>query len=170
MEKMEMINNLIKKYEMETGVSFKGDLKLNGRLTRALGRCSMMAEKDLTTGEIISVIPTRIEISKRFLSCATDEEVAEVVAHEYAHYCTTLKVGLHDHDTKEFKEYCRLLKSTSSPNLKLKNQTLCKYSIYCSCCNRMLGAKSNSNARVIKYPNSFTSKCCGASLKIVKNY
>lgn len=167
---MELLRSLIKGFEEKTGVMFTGELKINGRLTRALGRCSALLTRDNKTGLIVKANPISIEISKKFLEVATTEEIISVLAHEFAHYCTYKTVGDHDHDTPTFKKYCEMLDTSHSPSMSTKNKIKNKYDIYCSCCGRFLGEKATAKAGVVKNPKNYKSSCCEATITVRKNF
>lgn len=167
---IELLRTLIKGFEEKAGVKFTVELKINGRLTKSLGRCQAIITQNSITGEITKVNPIGIDISKKFLEIATPEEIIGVLAHEFAHYCTYKKVGLHDHNTLEFTMFCKMLNTTHAPSMSTKNKIRNKYDVYCSCCNKHLLGKTTARAEVIKYPKHYKSKCCNSELKVVKNY
>lgn len=167
---MELLRNLIKGFEEKTGVNFTGELKINGRLTKALGRCKAILTQDTRTGEIIRVNPIGIDINKKFLEIATSEEIIDVLAHEFAHYCTYKTVGEHEHDTPAFKEYCEMLNTSHAPSMSIKNKIRNKYDIYCTCCGEHLASKSTANAGAVKRAQDFRSACCHSPIRVEKNF
>lgn len=167
---MELLINLIKGFEEKTGIKFTGELKINGRLTRALGRCQSIITQDTRTGEIVKVNPIGIEVGKKFLDVATHEEIIDVLAHEFAHYCTYKTFGQHTHDSIEFKKYCKLLDTCHAPSMSIKNKIKSKYSIYCKCCGKLVARKSTANAGAVKRPQDFRSACCGSTIRVEKNF
>lgn len=167
---MELLRTLIKGFEEKTGIEFTGELKINGRLTKALGRCQAMVTQDRRTGEIIKVKPIGIDISKKFLEIATPEEIISVLAHEFAHYCTYQKIGEHNHDSIEFIKFCKMLETSHAPSMSTKNKIKNKYDIYCTCCGKHLGGKTTANAGVVQRPSSYKSGCCKAPVRVVKNF
>lgn len=167
---MELLKSLIKGFEEKTGVKFTGELKTNGRLSRVLGRCRAIVTTDRFTGEIKRVNPVSIEISKKFLEIATYEEMVDVLAHEYAHYCTYKTIGQHNHSTREFVRFCNILGTSQAPSMSTKNKIRKKYEIFCTCCGKFIQSNTNSNARVVKNPNNFKSGCCKAPVRVQKNF
>lgn len=167
---MELLKSLIKNFEEVTGIKFDGQLKINGRLTKVLGKCQAMVTTENSTGRVIKVKPMGIDISKKFLDVATPEEVVDVLAHEFAHYCTYKKVGLHDHRTSEFKMFCKMLDTTHAPSMSTQNKIKNKYDIYCSCCNKHLQGVTTARAGVVKNPQHYKSACCKSEIKVVQNY
>ena len=159
---METLRSLIKGFEEKTGVKFTGEIKINGRLTKALGRCQAIITQDRISGAIKTVNPIGIDISKRFMEVATPEEIIDVLAHEFAHYCTFKTVGEHDHNTLEFKKFCEILGTTHAPSMSTKNKIRKKYDVYCSCCSKHLTSKATANAGVIQNPKRYSSGCCKA--------
>lgn len=167
---MEMLKNLVKSFEEKTGITFTGELKINGRLSRALGRCQAIITHDTRTGKIVKVNPIAIEVSKKFLEVATSEEIIDVLAHEFAHYCTYKTYGQHTHDSIEFIKYCKLLDTCHAPSMSMKNKIKSKYSVYCNCCNKLIARKATGNAGVVKRPHDFLSGCCHSKVRVEKNY
>ena len=167
---MELLRNLIKGFEEKTGIEFKGELKINGRLTRVLGRCQAIVYKNPITGQATEIKPVGIQISKKFLEIATPEEVVGVLAHEYAHYCTYATAGEHDHSNPTFKKYCELLETTHAPSISTKNKIKNKYDIHCSCCGKLIGGKTTARAGVVQHPHRYKSRCCGATVNVTKNF
>lgn len=167
---METLRSLIKGFEEKTGVRFTGEIKINGRLTRSLGRCQAIITQDRFSGEIKTVNPIGIDISKRFIEVATTQEIIDVLAHEFAHYCTYKTVGQHDHSTSTFKMYCELLETSHAPSMTTKNKLKNKYDIYCTCCGKHIGGKSTARAGVVQNPTGYRSGCCKASVRVEKNF
>lgn len=167
---METLRSLIKGFEEKTGVKFNGELKINGRLTRSLGRCQAIITRDRFSGEIKTVNPIGIDISKRFIEVATTQEIIDVLAHEFAHYCTYKTVGQHDHDTLAFKKFCEILSTSHAPSMSTKNKIRNKYEIYCTCCGKHLGGKATANAGVVQRPSGYKSGCCEAPVRVEKNF
>lgn len=167
---MELLRSLIKGFEEKTGVRFTGEIKINGRLTRALGRCQAILTQDRKTGKIVKVNPIGIDISKKFLEIATPEEIVDVLAHEFAHYCTYKTIGQHDHGTLEFKKFCEMLDTCHAPSMSTKNKLKNKYDIYCTCCGKHIGGKSTARAGVVQRPSNYKSGCCEAPVRVEKNF
>ena len=167
---MELLTNLIKGFEEKTGVQFTGELKINGRLTKSLGRCKAILTQDIRTGKIVRANPIGIEINKKFLEVATTEEIVDVLAHEFAHYCTYKTVGQHDHSTPAFKMFCKMLSTSHAPTMSIKNKIKSKYDIYCTCCGKHLGSKSTARAGVIQNTSRYNSACCKAPVRVEKNF
>lgn len=167
---METLRSLIKGFEEKTGVIFTGEIKINGRLTRALGKCQAIATHDKISGAIKTVNPIGIDISKRFMEVATPEEIIDVLAHEFAHYCTYKTLGEHDHNTLEFKKFCEMLGTTHATSMSTKNKIGIKYDVYCTCCGKHLGGKATANAKIVQKPSRYESRCCQAPVRVEKNF
>lgn len=167
---MDLLKSLIKGFEERTDIEFTGELKINGRLSKSLGRCKAIIARDLRTGKTTKVNPVGIDISKKFLEIATPEEIVSVLAHEFAHYCTYKTYGDHDHSTKEFKMFCNILETNHAPSMSTKNKIRNKYDVFCSCCGEHIGVKSTARAGVIQNPSRYTSRCCKAPVRIQKNF
>lgn len=154
----------IAEFEELTGIKCDVEITLNGRLRKSLGRC--IAERESR----YSFKPVSIQLSKKFYEVATLEEKKKVLAHEYAHYCTFITYGIHSHETQEFKDYCKLLRTTSSPSIRIKTKMESKYEILCSCCEEVVAKRATANADVVKYHNYYKSTCCNSSLIVKQNY
>lgn len=160
--------NIIKNYEEITGVTFEGNFSINGRLSKALGKCIAKAQTD-KKGKI-HITSIDIQISKKFLSVATEKEVKEVLAHEYAHYCTFKKFGNHTHSTQEFKNYCDLLDTDSSKGRSLTNAIERKYSVICDCCGQVIAVAHTANSKYVKYARAIVTRCCRSTAHVKTNW
>lgn len=169
-QELVVLRKFIKEFEKTTGIEFTCELKINSRLSKALGRCVVMESHDIFTKKVINIRPVSIEISKKFLQVATSEEIKNVLAHEFAHYCTFVVLGNHNHDTKTFKDFCKKLNTTSAPVMVTKNKFANKYDIYCSCCKKHLGSKTTARAGVIKNPGRYKSNCCKTPVEVIQNF
>lgn len=154
----------IAEFEELTGIKCDIEITLNGRLRKSLGRCKAVIESRY------SFRPISIQLSKEFYEVATLQEKKKVLAHEYAHYCTFKTYGDHSHETQEFKDYCKLLRTTSSTSMSIKTEIKSKYEILCSCCQKVVARKTTANAGVVKYSHRYKSTCCDAKLIVKQNY
>ena len=78
--KVKVINEL-NKLCMNDGIGIVNvPVEINGRLTRTLGRVKFM---DYGEGHCY---PTKIEFSKALLEEGTDNDIINVIKHEYVHY------------------------------------------------------------------------------------
>lgn len=167
---IETIREIIRTCEETTGIKFEAELKLNGRLTKVLGRAIAKVHTDIFTKKVTTT-PLSIEINKKFAETATKEELIGVVSHEFAHYCCYSTIGNHTHDTKEFKYYCGLLNTSSATSITIKNQIKCKYETFCSCCGKTTGRYTSARANVIKNKGKgYRSACCRSTIEIKTNW
>ena len=83
-------------------------IRLNGRLTRTLGR--VFHQCDVTSGVWYS---THVEFSKQLLETASDKSIRDVILHECAHFIVTARTGEnHGHDAA-FKKVCAEIGTTN---------------------------------------------------------
>ena len=135
-------------------------IRLNGRLTRTLGRVHQ--EYNPSIGGYIS---TLVEFSKQFLETSTDTSIHEVILHEAAHLIITDRTHeTHGHDAA-FKAVCAEIGTTNDGTATKVERTVeqkkyFKYTIKCPTCNETIGGMSKmcKTLREIQY---CTCKKCG---------
>ena len=166
---IERITELCEEYCGKVGVEFTIPAKINGRLTRTLGRC--VAEYNSVTGVVKS---KSLEFSKVFLETATDESIEAVIGHECAHYVVIQKTRAnHGHD-EVFKSYCQKMgvdndKTTYRPKSTVPNEKIYKYTLYCSKCGKFVTGRSRA-CKVTNHPEGYVSDCCDEALRVSKNW
>ena len=168
MEKvLEILRGYITEFEEITNIKFDGELRINNRLSKSLGRCKAIGKYNRWT-DSIEYIPKIIEISGKAIQSVTEEQLKEITAHEFAHYYTFKYYGKHNHNNVMFREVCNKLNTISAPraNFNIKR----KYEVFCECCGKRVGARSSARADLIKYTHHYKSGCCNANLIVVKNY
>lgn len=145
------------------GCEFKYPVKINGRLTRTLGRCILVGDSDLS-----------IEFSKQLLETATDESIIGVIKHEAAHALTWVKTGtMHGHD-EVFRDMCKKI-GCDNDRAKTKVERLVsldevnKYTIKCKCCGKSVAFR-RSKCKLVKNPELYSSRCCRSALEVVQNW
>ena len=148
------------------GDTFDIEVSVNGRLTRTLGRVTMVGSKAR------GYEPTKMEFSKELLETATDESILEVCRHEFAHYYITKTTREnHGHDA-QFKALCQRLgggdgKTSTKVNRTVEVQN--KYDTFCTSCGKSTGGFSRAGKRV-KNPELYHSCCCKAPITVVQNF
>lgn len=146
---------------------FDTPVKINGRLTRTLGRViAVPAAFD-------SYEPEKIEFSKQFLETSTDESVRQTILHEFAHWAVLIETGeAHGHDAV-FKAMCRKIGcSADRPQTKVErtvsDDKLFKYIVKCDECGNEV--HYNRAGKVVKHPDWYGCGKCGGSLKVIQNW
>lgn len=139
-------------------------IRENGRLTSTLGRVIMQGTTVIA-----------IEFSKKHLATATDESIKATVLHELAHAFVAMETKQdHGHDAV-FRAMCIRIGTdnygTCHNNLKLKvaKEETYKYTIFCSCCNKLIATRSRA-CKITQSPWEYTSKCCGSDINVVQNF
>lgn len=145
-------------------------IRLNGRLTRTLGRVHQ--EYDPQVGGYVS---TLVEFSKQLLETATDASIREVILHEAAHLIVTDRtLESHGHDAM-FKAVCAEI-GTSNDGVSTKvertveEKSLYKYNIFCPTCHKTIGGY-NRRCKTIDNIAFCTCKGCGkGGLQVIQNW
>ena len=152
----------IKKCEELTGVKCTIPVEINNRLTTTLGWTTFYG---ITKDEIHDI---KIELSGKLMKYGKDEDIISTIRHEYAHYCTTLTCGNHNHDNEQFKIYCKMLHTTPDPSVDIKLPY--KYDVICTKCGKANGHYDRINKLIKRKGEGYRSGCCGAKLKVIQNY
>ena len=167
-----IIRETIKECEKVTGVKCEVPIYINERLSKSLGRACAKITRNRFTGER-KVEPTQIEFSKRFIEVATEEHLIDVIRHEFAHYCTFLSKGEHNHTDVEFISYCQKMDCCHNANSKIRADIKHKYDVYCKCCGKYAGGYDRAS-KVIKSVMSgqkgYVSGCCKSELRVEQNW
>lgn len=161
----------IEKYMREVaasiGLTFDTPVKINGRLTKTLGR--VVAEPVMFD----SYRPEKIEFSKQFLETSTDESVRQVILHEFAHWAVLTKTGeVHHHDAM-FKAMCREIGCVmDGPHNKVErtvsDDKLYKYVVKCKDCGNEV--HYNRAGKVVQHPDWYGCGKCGGELEVITNW
>ena len=130
-------------------------VKINGRLTKCLGRV-------IYRHKAYKVIPKSIEFSKELVSGNYKVETVEsVIKHEVTHLALMLK-GMEFHDgSTTFEETVKKIGGTSTRTIK----SLVKYHAKCSCCGQRC-LTTTSKQQYKRYLDNMwkVSKCCSSVL------
>ena len=162
------IENYMQELATSIDLIFNTPVKINGRLTRTLGRViAVPAAFD-------SYEPEKIEFSRQFLETSTDESVRQVIMHEFAHWAVLVETGQpHGHDAV-FKAMCRRIGCQADrPQTKVErtvsNDKLFKYIVKCKDCDNEM--HYNRAGKVVKHPDLYEcGKCGGSSLEVIQNW
>lgn len=141
---------------------------INGRLTRTLGRVKYLGLGGDT------YMAKSIEFSKALLDSATDNDIINVIKHEYVHYylIETTHVN-HGHDPV-FKRKCAEIgcthdKTHNSLEANYTEKTQYKYEVWCDECG--LVATYSRMGKILKNLSSCKcGKCNKSGLKMIQNW
>ena len=165
---MERLTKLILDCERISGFKYDGYIKTSSRLTRALGRTSAIVTINTRTGER-KIKPQGIKINKDFLENCTEQELRDVVAHEFAHYMAYKYYGDHTHNSLGFKRFCNLLKTTHENSIKVFYEPKKRYKLTCNKCGKILAFFPDARKKVIRNNGvGFYSLCCNSNLTVTK--
>lgn len=145
-------------------------IRLNGRLTRTLGRVHQ--EYNATEGRYIS---TLVEFSKQLLETSTDKSIHDVIMHEAAHLIITDRTGeSHGHD-KAFKAVCAEIGTDNDGTCTkvertVEEKALYKYQIFCPTCHKFIGGYSRKCRTIDHIEDCFCKSCGKGGLKVLKNW
>lgn len=138
-------------------ISLDVPVEINGRLTRAMGRVKyIVASEDV-------YLPEKIEFARNLLENASDEDILQVIKHEYVHYFlfVTDPTTNHNHDAV-FKRKCAEINCTHSKSAQhvegfRDESAKSKYEVWCTDCNKIIG----TYARKCKTINNISYCKCG---------
>ena len=143
-------------------------VEINGRLTRAMGRVKYNERSDGF------MLPTKIEFARNLLQGASDEDILQVIKHEYVHFylITNEPYEKHGHDVM-FKAKCEEIGCTHSNSSQrvegfAKEQT--KYEVWCEDCEECIGTYSRmcKTLKEIKYCTC--GRCGSDKLAVIQNW
>ena len=136
---------------------------VNGRLTRSLGRVKFMCN-----------FPTAIEFSRILLEEGTDNDIINVIKHEYVHYFLLITTKeRHGHDAM-FKAKCAEIGCTHDKarnNFEAetigKELDITKYEVWCEDCDEIIG-RYHRMCKTLKTIKYCSCGKCGSHALIVK--
>lgn len=144
-------------------------IEISSRMTRTLGKVTYTMDY---TG---FVTPTKITFSKLFLNTYSDEDIIQVIKHEFCHYYLAETTHENNRHNSLFKQYCSLIGCTNDgatfknakPAKNIAIEEEYKYKIVCATCGKTLGYRK-TRCKIIQYPELYTSKCCNTDIKIIE--
>lgn len=147
------------------GMELELPIYLNGRLTRTLGRVTMVRKAG-------KVSLKDVEFSKQLIETASDSCIRDVILHEAAHAIATYKSGEnHGHD-EYFKSICHKLGTTNdgvATEVERTVEVKDKYEVFCPTCGKIGGYSRMCNT--IKYISDCScGKCGNNNLTYRKNW
>ena len=154
------LNRIIKEFNeacSKAGVLNTYPIRINGRLTRTLGRVRYTKLSDNT------IEPLDIEFSKQFLETASDASIKDVILHEAAHLIVAKRTKVHHGHDAYFKKVCAELgtkRDGYAGEVELVKTVKYKYTIICPNCGEIGGY--NRMCKTIKEINYCTCKKCGS--------
>ena len=167
--KVKVINEL-NKLCMNDGIGIVNvPVEINGRLTRTLGRVKFM---DYGEGHCY---PTKIEFSKTLLEEGTDNDIINVIKHEYVHYYLVETTHEnHKHDAL-FKRKCAEIGCTHD---KTQNRLEAdygekeefKYEVWCGDCVKCIGTYSRMCKTLKNIHYCRCKNCGGSNLTVHQNW
>lgn len=163
-----VIGELNKLAEADGLSPVKVPVTINARLTRTLGRV-----RYISYGDDVHTVKS-IEFSRALLESGTDNDIVNVINHEYVHYylIETTHVN-HGHDPV-FKRKCAEIgcthdKTHNSLEANYTEKTQYKYEVWCDECG--LVATYSRMGKVLKnLDNCCCGKCGGKKLKAIQNW
>ncbi len=165
---VERLKNELEKISTRVGDIFDISVSINPRLIKTHGRCNYKINN--LSGECI---PVSIEMSKILLKTTTDEDIIQVLKHEWAHYYVTKKTKCkHGHDNY-FKDICAKIGCSHSASRGAVEQTtapenIYKYTVYCPRCG-FLGGYSRMCQTLKTIQFCICKQCNGKGLYYKQN-
>ena len=160
--------DICQKANAKTGLTIP--IRLNGRLTRTLGRVHY--KYDAAAGYYTS---TLVEFSRQLLETATDKSIHDVIMHEASHLIVTERTGeIHRHDSL-FKAVCAEIgtdndSACTKVERVVKKETLYKYQIFCPTCHKFIGGYYRKCKTIDHINKCFCKSCGNGDLKVIKNW
>lgn len=137
-------------------------IKENGRLKTTLGRVKYKA----LHGQVYDV---SVEFSKTFITTSSQEDIRQVVMHEFVHYYLLFKDFEHCGHTPQFRAMCKKIGCTHTrarngsttifKDTKALRDNGYKYAIKCSKCGKVLGYYKTV-CKAVRQPDLYISTCC----------
>ncbi len=146
-------------------------IKLNGRLTRTLGRVTQ--QYDTETDRYTS---TLVEFSKQLLETATDSSIHSIILHEAAHLIVTDRTGESRGHDALFKAVCEEIGAgdNSGPTTEVErtvsDNKIYKYSVFCPTCNTNIAGYSRMCQTLRDIDYCACKRCGNGGLKVITNW
>ena len=143
------------------------EIKINGRLTKTLGRCCYEVQGSKLT-------PIRLEFSRLVIEKGDSKLIEDVIKHECAHAIATIETGEKQSHNMYFKSVCARIGTTNdTPSTVAKynagDAEIYKYIINCEKCKKVVG-KYHRAGNVVKMTPYYRCSNCGGSLKVTQNF
>lgn len=137
---------------------------VNARLTSTLGKVKYISIGHET------YIAKSIEFSKNLLETGTDNDIINVIKHEYVHYFLVETTNVnHGHD-HIFKDKCKAIgcEHTKTHN-SLENEGKFKYEVWCDNCG-LVATYSRMGKRLKNLDYCVCGRCHQSGLKMIQNW
>lgn len=163
---VQKIEEYCKELGRKVGLEFDCPVKINGRLTKTLGRV-------ISEPYPFGLKPVSLEISKKLINYATDEDIRTVIKHEFCHWAVCVETQeSHDHD-KVFKAMCRKVGCAgNTPCVKINyiadEDKIHKYVVKCKDCDNTL--YFSRAGKVVKHLEEYMCGKCGGTLTMTQNW
>ena len=167
---IERVKNELEKLCAADHIVLDIPVEINSRLTRAMGRVKyVVASEDV-------YLPTKIEFARNLIENASDEDILQVIKHEYVHYFLfiTEPTTNHNHDAA-FKHKCDAINCTHNKSAHhvegFRNANAkSKYEVWCENCEECIGTYSRmcKTLKEIKYCTC--GRCGSDKLAVIQNW
>lgn len=158
----DIFNNLCKDFKVNTP-----PIRANNRLRTTLGRVKFYR------GRFGPAYDISVEFSSKFYLSSPEEDVRQVVMHEFCHYYLLLTDPDNAGHSPQFRELCSNIGCTNDGSVAdsasifsnaeaLKANSGYKYVLKCPTCGRVLG-HYKTQCKKVKYPSMYISTCCHAT-------
>ena len=144
-------------------------VSINGRLTRAMGRVIYEVINDI-------YVPKRIEFSRNLIENASDEDIIQVIKHEYVHFFlfTEDPTVNHNHDAV-FKHKCAEIGCTHDKAAGYVEgfrdaEAKSKYEVWCDDCNDIIGTYARKCKTLNNIAYCTCGRCGSKNLRVVQNW
>ena len=162
------IENYCNEISAKVNDTFTCPVKLNGRITRTLGRVISHKVNGMWEPEVL-------EISKQLLETSSDESVKAVIEHEWCHYYVTKTTGEnHGHDAT-FKAACAKIGCTNdgvstTVERTVSDSTLYKYQVFCPTCDKFICNRRRKVEWMDRMDECWCPTCKGKGLVLIQNW
>ena len=138
-------------------------VQVNGRLTRCMGRVFFTSK---------SCNPTRFEFARVLLEHGNDEEIEQVIKHEYAHYFLLVTTHEDQGHNQTFKDKCMDIGcyQYNAQNEIAAFKEAYKYDVYCNNCKKIIGQYSRMCKTLKNIDNCYCNICKKSDLKVKQNW
>jgi predicted SprT family Zn-dependent metalloprotease len=162
---IDRVINELNKLAAADGLGYiKVPVTVNARLTSTLGRVKYIRIGGDT------YIAKAIEFSKHLLETGTDNDIMNVIKHEYVHYFLVETTNVnHGHD-RVFKDKCKAIgcEHTKTHNA-LENEGKFKYEVWCDNCG-LIATYSRMGKTLKNLDSCSCSGCHESNLKMIQNW
>lgn len=156
------------------GITLDVPVAINGRLTRAMGRVKYIEIGSVAYAS--EYAPEKIEFARNLIENASDEDILQVIKHEYVHYflLVTEPTVNHNHDAA-FKCKCAAIGCThnkAAANVEgfRDENAKSKYEVWCDYCHAVIGTYARKCKTLNNIRYCTCGRCHGGNLRVVQNW